>query len=60
MGCRQSCRHVALKLLDPGLHANPDFAVRFAREARFLGKLAHPNIVAIHDFGETAGFFWLS
>ena len=52
-------RHVALKLLDSDLHANPDFAERFAREARFLGKLAHPNIVAIHDFGETAGFFWL-
>ncbi|MEO5715244.1 MAG: serine/threonine-protein kinase [Luteolibacter sp.] len=52
-------RHVALKLLDPGLHANPDFAERFAREARFLGKLAHPNIVAIHDFGETGGYFWL-
>ena len=52
-------RHIALKVLDPALHAQPDFAERFAREARFLGKLAHPNIVAIHDFGETEGYFWL-
>ena len=52
-------RHVALKLLDPALHAQPDFAERFAREARFLGRLAHPNIVAIHDFGLTDGYFWL-
>lgn len=52
-------RQVALKLLDPGLHADPDFAERFAREARFLGRLAHPNIVGVHDFGETAGYFWL-
>ena len=52
-------RCVALKLLDPGLQSNPGFAERFAREARILGKLAHPNIVAIHDFGETDGYFWL-
>src|SRR5262249_19710341 len=35
----------------PELAADPDFEARFAREARALATLAHPNIVAIHDFG---------
>jgi tRNA A-37 threonylcarbamoyl transferase component Bud32 len=53
-------RTVALKILLPGLHHDPGFAERFSREARALAKLAHPNIVGVHDFGESGGFFWLS
>ncbi len=53
-------RMVALKILLPGLERDPGFAERFAREARALAKLNHPNIVAVHDFGETGGFFWLT
>ncbi|CAN5175520.1 hypothetical protein BH23VER1_BH23VER1_09760 [soil metagenome] len=52
-------RHVALKVLAPDLQAGPGFSERFTREARTLGKLTHPNIVAIHDFGESKGYFWL-
>ncbi|MGJ8725947.1 MAG: protein kinase domain-containing protein [Roseibacillus sp.] len=53
-------RYLALKILDPSLSGDPGFAERFEREARTLGKLAHPNIVAIHEFGERGGFFWLT
>lgn len=53
-------RCVAMKILDPSLSEDPSFAERFEREARTLGKLAHPNIVAIHEFGEREGFFWLT
>ncbi len=47
-------RHVALKILRPGLDADPSFAERFAREARALAQLNHPGIVILHEFGRTA------
>ena len=52
-------RLVALKILPPALAAQPGFAERFTREARVLARLAHPHIVGIYDFGESAGFFYL-
>lgn len=47
-------RHVALKILRPGLDADPGFAERFAREARALAQLNHPGIVTLYEFGRTA------
>src|SRR5579871_6040649 len=45
-------RYVAIKVL-PAYHArDPVFVKRFVQEARSVAKLAHPNIVQIHDFGE--------
>jgi len=52
-------RDVALKLLPPEQSSDPSFAERFLREARAMARLAHPNIVAVHDFGETDGLCWL-
>lgn len=52
-------RDIALKILSPELGSDPAFAERFAREARTLGKITHPNIVAIHEHGESGGFFYL-
>ena len=46
-------RTVALKILSPELSRDPAFAERFAREARVLGKLSHPNIVTIFEHGQT-------
>jgi len=45
-------RFVALKVLPGGAGRDPAFAERFTREARALAKLSHPNIVAVHDFGQ--------
>lgn len=53
-------RLLALKILLPHREKDPAFAERFSREARALAKLSHPNIVSVHDFGETGGFFWLT
>jgi predicted Ser/Thr protein kinase len=52
-------RVVALKILSPELGRDPSFAERFAREARTLGKLHHPNIVTVFEHGEKNGFFYL-
>jgi Tol biopolymer transport system component len=48
-------RDVAIKVLPDALRANPDAFARFEREARAVAALSHPNILAIHDFGEHEG-----
>ena len=45
-------RDVAIKVLPERLAADPDAMTRFHREARAVAALSHPNIVAIHDFGD--------
>jgi eukaryotic-like serine/threonine-protein kinase len=44
-------RHVAVKLLAEHLADDPSFISRFRREALAAGKLVHPNIVQVFDFG---------
>ena len=51
-------RWVALKILPAAAERDPAFAERFAREARALAKLDHPNIVAVHDSGEADGLYY--
>jgi predicted Ser/Thr protein kinase len=48
-------RLVALKILPPQAAGGPGFAERFTREARALARLSHPNIVAVHEFGQAGG-----
>ncbi len=52
-------RFVALKILSPEKQNDAQFAERFGREARALARLNHPNIVAVYDFGEVQGRFYL-
>src|SRR5690349_8312535 len=47
-------RAVALKVLAAQYASDPTFAARFAREARAVAALSHPNIVGIFDVGEHA------
>ncbi|HVM51287.1 MAG TPA: protein kinase [Candidatus Acidoferrum sp.] len=47
-------RLVALKILPPETSGDPGFADRFTREARALARLNHPNIVAVHEFGQVS------
>ena len=44
-------RHVALKLLDPALAAQPKMVERFLREVAVVNQLRHPGIVVIHEAG---------
>jgi eukaryotic-like serine/threonine-protein kinase len=48
-------RDVAIKFLHSSLCEDADCRVRFLREARAAGGLAHPNIVTVHDVGEIDG-----
>jgi hypothetical protein len=52
-------RLVALKILAPQQDDVPGFAERFAREARALARLTHPNIVAVHDHGQAGPYHYL-
>ncbi|WP_349270612.1 Serine/threonine-protein kinase PknD [Mycolicibacterium parafortuitum] len=45
-------RNVAVKLLYPAQSGDAAARARFEDEARSAARLSHPNIVAIHDFGE--------
>jgi serine/threonine protein kinase len=51
-------RLVAVKILPQEASHDPTFAERFTREARALGKLNHPNIVALYDFGQVDGLYY--
>jgi CHASE2 domain-containing sensor protein len=45
----------ALKVLKPGPACDPSSVARFEREAEALGRLRHPHIVEVTDFGVDPG-----
>ena len=47
-------RKSALKIMNPGMAQDPDSVNRFNREAANASRIAHPNVAAVYDFGETA------
>ncbi|OMC57665.1 hypothetical protein A5747_01035 [Mycobacterium sp. IS-836] len=53
-------RHEALKVLRADVSADPDFQLRFNREAELASRLWHPHIVGVHDRGEFEGQLWIT
>jgi serine/threonine-protein kinase len=52
-------RPVAVKVLFPEYATDPKFVERFRREAQAAANLNHPNIVAIYDWGEEMGTYYI-
>ena len=52
-------RHVALKVLFPELSVDRTFVERFRREAQAAANLSHPNVVAVYDWGEDEGTYFI-
>jgi hypothetical protein len=46
-------RKSAIKVMNPGMSADPDAISRFNREAANASRISHPNVCQIYDFGET-------
>jgi serine/threonine-protein kinase len=53
-------KRVALKRILPQYARDPDFVSMFVAEARLAGRLEHPNVVQVFDFGEHQGELFLA
>lgn len=53
-------REVAVKVLPATVAGHADLEARFAREARAASALNHPNIVVVHDVGQTGDVSWVA
>ena len=53
-------RNVALKLLSEELTKNEDRMKRFDQEAKTVSALNHPNIIVIHEIGESEGVHFIA
>ena len=52
-------RRVAVKVLHANFASDQAFVTRFRREAQAAANLSHPNIVAIFDWGQEAGTYFM-
>ncbi len=53
-------RAVALKILNNPLSSDPEFVLRFKREAAALAALAHPSVAEFIDHGRSGDSFYLA
>jgi beta-lactam-binding protein with PASTA domain/tRNA A-37 threonylcarbamoyl transferase component Bud32 len=52
-------RRVAIKVLHANFASDQAFVARFRREAQAAANLSHPNIVAIYDWGQEGGTYFM-
>ncbi len=53
-------RYVAIKVIDTPLRRDPDYIMRFEREAQTIAQLDHPHIVRIYRYGEAKGVLYMA
>jgi HEAT repeat protein len=51
---------VAIKIMQAHLGATPEIAQRFRSEIKIARKVRHPNVCAIHEYGEVDGLRYIS
>lgn len=53
-------RYVAIKVIDTPVHDEPDYRMRFEREAQAIAQLEHPHIVRLYRYGEASGRLYMA
>jgi serine/threonine-protein kinase len=52
-------KHVAIKVVHSHLAEDPSFVEMFLDEARLSARIEHPNVVHVHDVGESNGAYFM-
>lgn len=52
-------REIAIKVLSPEMFSDEQYLQRFLNEAQTASQLQHPNIVTIHDVGQTGDWCYI-
>lgn len=53
-------RRAVVKVIDPPFRNDPDYVMRFEREAQAISQLDHPNIVKLFRFDEQDGWLYMA
>ena len=53
-------RQVAVKVIDAPFRADPEYLMRFEREAQAIAKLEHPHIVRLYRYGKEQGMLYMA
>ena len=53
-------RYVVVKVIDPSFHKDPDYIMRFEREAQAIARLDHPNIVRLYRFDQQDDWLYMA
>ena len=53
-------RYAVVKVIDPPFHNDPDYILRFEREAQAIARLDHPNIVRLYRFDQQDDWLYMA
>lgn len=53
-------RYVVVKVIDPPFHNDPDYIMRFEREAQAIARLDHPNMVRLYRYDEQEDWLYMA
>jgi serine/threonine protein kinase len=53
-------RKAAIKIISPGMERDPEYIMRFQREARAIAGLNHPHIVQLYRYGQVGNVLYMA